>query len=89
MYCDLIVWDAADDPEGNYSHIVRTGLVAVEEVEDVIAAHQGPWGTSQSSGLPIIIGTASTGRRLAVVFTIVPDPDHVLVRPVTAYAIED
>ena len=89
MYYDLIVWDDADDPDGNHHHIVATGLVAVEEVEDVIAAHQGPWGTSRSSGLPIIIGTASSGRRLAVVFTIIPDPDYVLVRPVTAYATED
>lgn len=89
MYYDLILWDDVDDPEGNDSHIVTTGLVAVEEVEDVIAAHQGPWEESWSSGLPIIIGTPSFGRRLAVVFTIVPDPDYVLVRPVTAYPTED
>jgi len=44
---------------------------------------------SRSSGLPIIIGTTSSGRRLAVVFTIIPDPDYVMVRPVTAYPTED
>ena len=89
MYYDLIVWDDADDPDGNHRHIVATGLVTTEEVEDVIAGHQGPWTTSRSSGLPIIFGTASTGRRLAVVFSIVPDPDYVLIRPVSAYPVAD
>jgi hypothetical protein len=89
MYYDLIVWDDADDPDGNYRHIVSTGMVTTEEVGDVIAGHQGPWMASRSSGLPIITGTASTGRRLGVVFTIVPDPDYVLIRPVTAYPLED
>ncbi len=89
MYYDLIVWDDEDDPDDNYRHIVATGLVSSDEVEDVIAGHQGPWNASRSSGLPIITGTASTGRRLAVVFTIIPDPDYVLVRPVTAFPLED
>ena len=89
MYYDLIVWDDADDPDGNHQHIVATGLVNTEEVEDVIAGHQGPWKASRSSGLPFIEGTASTGRRLAVVFTILPDPDYILIRPVTAYPLED
>jgi len=89
MYYDLIVWDDADDPDGNHHHIVATGQVMIEEVEDVIAGHRGRWATSRSSGLPIILGTASSGRRLAVIFTIVPDPDYVLIRPVTAYPVED
>jgi hypothetical protein len=73
MYSDLIVWDDPDDPDGNHRHIVATGLVTTEEVEDVISGHQGPWGASRSSGVPFITGTASAGRRLGVVFTIVPD----------------
>ncbi len=89
MYYDLIVWDDADDPDGNHRHIVATGLVTTGEVEDVIAGHQGPWTTSHSSGLPIILGMASTGRRLVVIFSIVPDPDYVLICPVTAYPIAD
>jgi hypothetical protein len=89
MYYDLIVWDDADDPDGNHRHIVSTGLVTTDEVEDIIAGHQGPWKASRSSGLPFIAGTTSSGLRLAVVFTIVPDPDYVLVRPVTAYPLED
>ncbi len=89
MYHDLIVWDDADDPDGNHRHIVITGLITTEEVKDVIAGHQGAWATSRSSGLPIIFGTASSGRRLAVVFSILPDPDYVLIRPVTAYPVAD
>ena len=89
MYFDLIVWDDEEDPDGNHRHIVATGLVTPREVEDVIAAQQGPWDASRSSRLPFIVGTASTGQRLAVVFTIIPDPDFVLVYPVTAYSIED
>jgi hypothetical protein len=78
-----------DDPDGNHRHIVATGLVTTDEVEDVISGHQVPWSASRSSGLPFITGTTSTGRRLGVVFTIVPDPDYVLIRPVTAYPLED
>ncbi len=89
MYYDLIVWDDEDDPDGNHRHIVATGWVTTPEVEDVIAAHQGPWGTSRSSGLPFITGRTSTGQRMAVVFTIIPDPVYVLVYPVTAYPLED
>lgn len=89
MYFDLIVWDDEEDPEGNHRHIVATGLVTPREVEDVIAAHQGPWDASRSSGLPFIVGTSSAGHRLAVVFTIIPDPDYVLIYPVTAYPLED
>jgi hypothetical protein len=89
MDFDVILWDAEDDPDGNHCHIVTTGLVTEEEVVDVIAGHHGPWGSSRSSGNPIIFGTASTGRRLAVVFVIVPDPDDVLIYPITAYPVED
>jgi hypothetical protein len=38
MYYGLIVWDDADDPDGNDRHIVATGLVTTEEVEDVLNA---------------------------------------------------
>jgi hypothetical protein len=63
--------------------------IGQEEVADVIATHRGPLGSSRSSGNPIIFGTASTGRRLAVVFVIVPDPDDVLIYPIAAYPVED
>jgi hypothetical protein len=43
VYYDLIMWDDEDDADGNYRHIVGTREVAVQEVEDVISAHTGPW----------------------------------------------
>ena len=89
MYYDLIIWDDEDDAAGNYRHIVDTGEVTVQEVEDVISDHTGPWQSSRSSGNPIIFGAATTGRRLAVVFVIVPDPNDVLIYPITAYPVED
>ena len=30
MYYDLIVWDDADDADGNHRHIVATGLVTTD-----------------------------------------------------------
>lgn len=89
MDYDVILWDDEDNPDGNYRHIVTAGLVSEDEVADVIASHKGPWELSRSSGNPIIRGTASTGRRLAVVFILVPDPDYVLIYPITAYPVED
>ena len=32
MYIDLIVWDAEDDPDGNFQHIVGTGEVTADDV---------------------------------------------------------
>jgi hypothetical protein len=89
VYIDLIIWDDENDPDGNYRHIVGTGEVTAQEVEAVISGHTGPWRSSRSSGNPIIFGTTSKGLRLAVVFMIVPDPDDVLIYPITAYPVED
>ena len=89
MYYDEILWDGKDDPDGNYCHIVTTGLVSQEEVVDVIRKHTGSWEISRSSGRPFIRGKASTGRRIAVVFVIEPDPHDVLIYPITAFSIED
>ena len=89
MHFDQILWDDEDDADGNYRHIVTTGLVSEEEVADVIGGHHGTWEISRSSGNPLIRGTASTGRRLIVIFMIEPDPSEVLIYPITAYPDED
>ena len=89
MYFDLIVWDDKDDANGNYRHIVTTGQVSEEEVADVIAGHNGRWERSRSSGNPLIRGTASTGRRLVVVFVVVPDPEDVLIYRISAFPVAD
>ena len=89
MYYDQILWDDEDDPDGNYCHIVATGLVSEEEVADVISGHSGLWEISRSSGRPLIRGIILTGRHIVVVFEIVPDPRDVLIRPIAAYSLED
>jgi hypothetical protein len=89
MYYDVIAWDDADDPRGNVQHILGPGEVTLEEVEEVIADHQGPIETSRSSGNSIIIGWTSTGKHIAVVFSLEDTPDLVAITPVTAYPVPE
>ena len=78
-----IIRDLDDDPDGNVQHIAEHGLTK-EEVEDAFAEPEGR-GISRSSGLPIIFGTTSTGRFIAVVFQ---EVDKETVKPVTAFDID-
>ena len=91
MYIDLIAWDAEDDPDGNYQHIVGAGEVTAEEVEEVLSNHQGnhPDAYSDTTGNPIIFGTTSRGKRIAVVYSDESDADLVIIRPVTAYPVQE
>jgi len=63
MYIDLILWDDADDPQGNVQHILGPGEVTPEEVEEVLYDHEGPVDSSDSSGRPIVFGWTSTNFR--------------------------
>jgi hypothetical protein len=89
VYYDLIVWDDEDDPNGNHRHVVATGEVTTEEVEEILANHVGPWSLSRCSGNPIIQGVAANGRRIAVVFIVLPDPNDILIYPVTAFGLDN
>jgi hypothetical protein len=88
---DLIAWDAEDDPDGNYRHIVGAGEVTAEEVEEVLSAHPGdhPDAYSDATGNLIIFGTTSAGKRIAVVYSDESDADLVIIRPVTAYPVPE
>ena len=79
-----IIWDLDDDPAGNVQHIAEHDLTK-EEVEEVLADPERR-GTSRSSGLPLVFGTTSTGRFIAVIFQ---EIDADTAKPVTAYDIED
>jgi hypothetical protein len=79
-----IIWDLDDDPDGNVQHMAEHELTK-EEVEDAFADPEGR-GVSRSSGLPIIFGTTSTGRFIAVVFH---EIDKDTAKPVTAFDIEE
>jgi hypothetical protein len=91
MYIDLIAWDVDDDPDGNYQHVVGAGEVTAEEVEEVLFNHHGnhPDAYSDTTGNPIIFGTTSGGKRIAVVYSDESDSDLVVVRPVTAYPVPE
>ena len=84
MGYSVIIWDLDDDLEGNVQHIADHDL-SKDEVEEVLAnpEHRA---TSRSSGLPVVFGTTSTGRFIAVIFQ---EIDEETARPVTAYDIEE
>jgi hypothetical protein len=65
-------------------HIAEHDLTMVE-VEDALADPEGR-AISRSSGLPIILGTTSTGRFIAVIFQEIDNDD---AKPVTAFDIEE
>jgi hypothetical protein len=91
MYFDLIAWDAEDDPDGNYQHIVGAGEVTAGEVEEVLSNHnrKHPDAYSDTTGNPIIFGTTTSGKRVAVVYSDESDADLVIIRPVTAYPVQE
>jgi hypothetical protein len=78
-----IIWDAAEDPDGNVLHIAAHGIT-VEEVEDVLRNRDSEDTISRSSGRPITFGYTSRGRYLAVVWEHVDD-DPLAMYPITAY----
>jgi hypothetical protein len=79
-----IIWDPDDDLAGNVQHIAEHDL-SKEEVEGVLIDPERR-GMSRSSGLPIVFGTTSTGRFIAVIFQKI-DPNT--AKPVTAFDIDD
>ena len=77
-----IIWDLDDEPEGNVAHIAEHGLTK-DEVAEVLRAAEDQ-DSSRTSERPIVFGTTSTGREIAVVFE---EIDEFTVYPVTAYEI--
>lgn len=78
-----IIWDLDNDPNGNVQHIAEHDLTK-DEVEDVLTNPERR-SASRSSGLPVVFGTTSTGRCIAVIFE---EIDADTAKPVTAYDIE-
>jgi uncharacterized DUF497 family protein len=87
VFIDAIIWDLADDPEGNVAHIAENGLT-IEDVEEVLLNSANPVDRSRSSGRPMTFGYLSDGRRIAVVWELV-DKLPLTVRPVTAYEVDE
>ena len=59
-------------------------------MEEVLRNHRdGPDAFSESTGNPIIFGTTSTGKRIAVVYVDASDSDSIIIYPLTAYPVPE
>jgi uncharacterized DUF497 family protein len=88
MDFDFIEWDGEDESTGNVRHIADNGL-SIDEVEDVLYDPSSRPVQSRSSGRPALIGRTSTGRSIIVIYERHKEAGHVVIRPVSAYEIED
>ena len=80
MAFSTILWDLADDPNGNVAHCAEHG-VSQDEIEDVLA-NPTDTGVSRKSGRPIAFGNTQTGRHLLVVYE---EVDADTIYPITAF----
>jgi uncharacterized DUF497 family protein len=77
-----IIWDLAEEPDGNVQHCAQHGITQ-EEIEDVFQnATDGD--TSRSSARPVLFGDTRAGRHLMVVYE---EIDSETVYPITAYEV--
>ena len=79
-----IVWDLADDPDGNVQHIAEHGLVP-SDVEYVLNNLKRR-AKSRSSDRPMVFGRAPSGENIAVIYE---EIDESTIYPVTAYQVEE
>ncbi len=80
-----VIWDLADDEEGNYRHVLDHD-VTPEEVEEILNDSASRTTQSRSSGRAITFGWTSGGRYLAVVWEPV---ERDVAYPVTAYPVPE
>jgi uncharacterized DUF497 family protein len=88
MDFDFVEWDSEDDSRGNTQHIADNGL-SIDEVEDVIYDPQSRPVQSRSSRRPALIGQTSTVKTIIVIYERHNDAGILVVRPVSAYEIEE
>ena len=88
MEFDFVEWDGDDDPRGNSRHIADNGLT-VDEVEDVIYDPRSRPVQSRSSRRPALVGQTSSGKTIIVIYERHKDSGIVVIRPVSAYEIEE
>lgn len=81
-----IVWDLADDPDGNYQHILDGHDISIEEVEEVLLNQSNETVASKSSGHRATFGWTLSGKYLVVIWEHVQD-DPLTIYPVTAYPV--
>ena len=87
MYVDLIIWDDENEP-----HITGPGEVTADDVEEVIRdhprRHDDPDDYSDSTGLPLIYGDTSSGKRIVVIYEDWSDDEYIIIPPRTSYPVE-
>ena len=88
MDFDFIEWDGEDVPRGNTRHIADNGLT-IDEVEDVIDDPRSRPVRSRSSRRPALVGRTSSGKPIIVIYERHKEAGHTIIRPVSAYEIED
>lgn len=80
-----VIWDDADDPDGNTAHVAEHGLTP-DEVDEVLLDESLPIVSSRSSGRPGRFGWTSTGKHIVVFWDDVSD-DPKIIYPATAYEV--
>ncbi len=80
-----IIWDLADDPDGNVQHIAEHGI-KIEEAEEVLRNPRSRTGRSRTTGRPQVFGWTSTGKHITVIWEEV-SADPRMVYPVTSYEV--
>jgi hypothetical protein len=84
----LIAWDDEDDPRGNVRHIDDNGI-SMEEFEAILIDENSRRGRSRSSGRVTAWGTLPDGREITIVYEVELIDRRLVIRPVTAYEVED
>jgi uncharacterized DUF497 family protein len=80
----IIIWDGADDPNGNVAHIDEHGFT-IDDVEYVLENAIGE-DVSESSGRPCVFGYTPAGEHVIVIFE---EIDEDMVYPVTCYEVAE
>ena len=76
-----IVWNYEED--GNVAHVAENGLSVADVEQAVMNAER--YGTSRSSGRPVLFGYTNGGDYICVVYE---EIDDVTVYPVSAYILD-
>jgi uncharacterized DUF497 family protein len=82
-----VIWDDADDPDGNAAHVAQHGLTP-EEVDEVLLDDTIPVAHSRSTNRPCKFGWTSTGKHIIVIWDELHD-DPLMAYPVTAYEVPE
>ena len=84
----IIIWDLEDDEEGNYWHIVITGLVSQEETEEVLRDRKNNAIWNEKHQTWNTYGWTSEGNYLLVAWRHVQE-NPLTIYPVTAYPVPE